>query len=78
MSTPDHVRSHILEVVTRAPNRRIRPVFLGRTLRRECHPSKAAVRKALGDLIRARKLVYTYRDPCSFVEIPPEGGARTL
>ena len=71
MHTREQARAHILEVVTRSPNGRVRPVFLGRTVLSECDSPRETFRQALGDLIRARKLVYTYRDPCSFVETPP-------
>ncbi len=48
----------------------MRPIALERLLRKEGPSSRQEIRKALNALVRSGSLVYTYRDPCSFVEIP--------
>ena len=70
MFTDQEVVSRILSVVSSAPNKRIRPIDLERVLLDEGAPSKETIKEALSGLMLAGELVYTYRDPCSFVELP--------
>ena len=63
-------KARILEIVSRTSNRRVRPVLLERALRREFGFTVKEFKRALYDLVKAHRLVYTYRDPCSFLEIP--------
>jgi len=70
MFTHDEVVSRILSTVSIAPNSRIRPIDLERALLNEGVASKGAIKQALNWLMQAGRLVYTYRDPCSFVEFP--------
>ena len=70
MYTDEEVRSRILAVVSSAPNTRMRPIELERMLLLEGMSSKKAIKEALNDLMLTTRLVYTYRDPCSFVELP--------
>ncbi len=64
------VKARILEIVSRTQKRRVRPVLLERALKRELEFTGKEFKQALNDLVKARRLVYTYRDPCSFLEIP--------
>lgn len=70
MHTIGELKSRILDVVSKAPDRRIRPIDLERTIVGEGESSKTELKEALNALVEAQKLVYTYRDPCSFVEVP--------
>jgi hypothetical protein len=64
------LKSRVLELVAKAPERRIRPIDLERAILGEGGSSKTALKQALNALVQAEKLVYTYRDPCSFLELP--------
>jgi hypothetical protein len=70
MRTHEQIEERILEVVSDQPNQRIRPVTLERELREELGISLHAIKAALNDLVQEESLVFTYRDPCSYVEIP--------
>lgn len=69
-------REEIIQMVRAATNQRVRPRDLARSLSHKQQISLSEVRQALKDLIREGELVFTYRDPCSFVEFPAEKGAR--
>jgi hypothetical protein len=73
MRSAEEVKAHVLDIVTRATNRRIRPITLERMVMRETGASMQEVKHCLNDLMREKKLVFTYRDPCSYVEIPTPG-----
>jgi hypothetical protein len=70
MHTVERIQERILDLVASSPDRRIRPIDLERRVVEEGESSKQAVKLALDELVRAKRLVYTYRDPCSFLEIP--------
>jgi hypothetical protein len=70
MHTIGQLKSRVLDVVSKAPDRRIRPIDLERTILGEGESSKTVLKKALHALVEAKRLVYTYRDPCSFLELP--------
>ena len=70
MNTQDRIRSRILNIVSNAPNHRIRPNTLHRTLVEEFGVPIQRIKDLLTDLIEERALVFTYRDPCSYIEIP--------
>jgi len=63
-------KEQIMKMVSGAGNQRIRPFVLEKFLSKEMGVSIPAVKKALKDLIQEERLVFTYRDPCSYVEIP--------
>lgn len=60
----------ILSLVKEAENKRRRPHDLHDDLTRSHGVSRSAVQRALNDLVRQGKLIFTYRDPCSYVELP--------
>ena len=64
------IRRQILTLVTEAQNQRLRPHELGKQLCHNLGASNLATQQALNDLVREGKLVFTYRDPCSYVETP--------
>ena len=70
MNTVGQLKSQILDAVSGAPDRRIRPIDLERKITAGGETSKAELKEALNALVEAKNLVYTYRDPCSFLELP--------
>ena len=70
MSQSEQIRKEIMEMVTTAKNRRLRPYSMVRTVSNNLGVPIFRVKKVLEDLLKERKLVFTYRDPCSFIEIP--------
>lgn len=70
MQSGKQIKKRILAIVSDASNQRIRPIELERALVDEGETSKTAIKRALSELVQERRVVYSYRDPCSFVEIP--------
>ncbi len=70
MKLIDQIKERILQHVSGTPAGRIRPRDLDRSVSRETEASTAQVKQALNELMREEKLVFTYRDPCSYVEFP--------
>jgi len=70
MQTSGQIKARILAIVSGASKHRIRPIDLERTLLGEGEASKTAIKRALNELVQAKRVVYSYRDPCSFVEMP--------
>ena len=69
MNALEEIKERTMEAVWETPNQRIRPIDLKRKLE-EHSLVPVAIRDMLKELIGEGKLVYTYRDPCSYVEIP--------
>jgi hypothetical protein len=70
INSNDRIQDHIMKMVAGSRNHRIRPRELEKTLSVEEEVPVSTIKKALRELIQKGKLVFTYRDPCSFVEIP--------
>lgn len=70
MTQSEQIRKEIMEMVTAAENQRQRPFLVVQTVSDNLAVPMFRVKKILEDLIKERQLVFTYRDPCSFVEIP--------
>ena len=70
MSQSGQIRKKIMEVVTAAEDQRQRPHSLVMTVSSALEVPIFRVKKVLENLLKERKLVFTYRDPCSFVEMP--------
>ena len=70
MDQSEQIRQKIMEMVIGAENQRQRPHSLVKTISDNSGVPIFRVKKILENLIKERKLVFTYRDPCSFVEIP--------
>ena len=70
MSQSKQIRNKIMEMVMAAKDQRQRPYSLVKTVADNSGVPIFRVKKVLENLIKERKLVFTYRDPCSFIEIP--------
>jgi hypothetical protein len=70
MTQSEHIMKKIMEIVTAAEDQRQRPFSVVKTVSDTLGVPIFRVKKALESLIKERRLVFTYRDPCSFVEIP--------
>jgi hypothetical protein len=66
-------RERLLELVASTPDQRMRPSELTRGLAQEVGLSAHAVKQIINELVEDMELVYAYRDPCSYVEIPCNG-----
>ncbi len=69
----DVLKERIMELVANSKEQRLRPIHATQTITRERDASAFEVNAALKDLIEEGELVYSYRDPCSYVEIPCNG-----
>jgi hypothetical protein len=69
-SQTEQIREKILEMVTAAKGQRQNPNMVMNGLSAEFEVSLLKVKEALNDLVRERKLVFTYRHPFTYVEIP--------
>ena len=76
MSQSGQIRKKIMEVVTAAEDQRQRPHSLVMTVSSDLEVPIFRVKKVLENLLKERKLVFTYRDPCSFIELPLNDPAR--
>jgi len=72
MNAHEETRKRIMEAVWETPNRRIRPIDLEQKLKQEHGFAFSTIKNALKELVGEGALVFTYRDPCSYVEIPVE------
>jgi hypothetical protein len=64
----EHLKDQVLHLVSEAPDHRVRPFEAARTLSHVKGISRQMFNQAVCDLVEEGELVYTYRDPCSFVE----------
>jgi hypothetical protein len=70
MDQSEEIKQKIMEMVIGAEDQRQRPYTLVKTVSDNSRVPIFRVKKVLENLLKERKLVFTYRDPCSFVEIP--------
>ena len=70
------IKRQIMTLVSEAENQRRRPHELHESLLHSSGVSRSAIQQALNDLVREGNLVFTYRDPCSYVEIPESVGTK--
>jgi len=70
MTQSEQIREKIMEMVISAENQRQRPQSVVMAVSGNLGVLIFRVKKILEDLLKERKLIFTYRDPCSFVEIP--------
>ena len=59
-----------MDLIAEAKEQRFRPIELKRILEEKFQYSMFSAQKALKDMVRDGELVFTYRDPCNYVEIP--------
>ena len=72
MNVHEETKERIMVAVCEAADQRIRPIDLERKLVHEHGLAVSAIKDVLKELVDEGDLVFTYRDPCSFVEIPVE------
>jgi hypothetical protein len=72
MNAHEETKERILEEVWTAENQRVRPAVLERKLAHERGLALSSIKDAVNDLVAEGLLVYAYRDPCSYLEIPTE------
>jgi hypothetical protein len=70
MAQSEQIRKKIIEMITAAEDQRQRPHSVVMTVSSDLEIPIFRVKKVLENLVKERKLVFTYRDPCSFVEMP--------
>ena len=70
MDSLERIKTHIMKMVFDAKNQRIRPHDLEKSISREIGVLISETKEALKELIQMGRLVFTYRDPCSYVEFP--------
>jgi len=77
----DQLIGEIMVMVSGARDQRLRPHEIQKVLAVKYAVPLSSVKRALESLVEREKLVFTYRDPCSFVEIPcadVNSGVRSL
>jgi hypothetical protein len=72
MDAHEQARERIMGTVLGDPHQRIRPIDLEQKLEHEHGLARPAIKAILKELVDEGELVFTYRDPCSYVEIPVE------
>jgi len=71
----------IMVMVSGASEQRLRPHEIQKAISLKYAVPLSMVKHVLNELVASEKLVFTYRDPCNYVEIPiaeASGGARPL
>jgi hypothetical protein len=76
MSQTEQIRKRILGMVKATVEQRQGPYEVMSLVTAEYGVSMSTVREALNDLIRAGELIFTYRGPFTYVEIPCEHRSR--
>jgi len=66
----DRLNDEIMALVSAAPNQRLRPHEMEKALAHKLGISIYTVQEAVRALAEEGRLVFTYRDPCSYIEIP--------
>jgi hypothetical protein len=73
MTVHGQLRENLMQLVSSSPHQRVRPTDAKQTLGQETGISRIAINAVLKKLVDDGDLVYSYRDPCSYVEIPCNG-----
>jgi len=66
----DKMRARIMAVAEAAPQRRLRPRDLRKEVEKAIPDSPSFFGEVLRSLVAEGALFYSYRDPCSYLEIP--------
>jgi len=66
----EHLREAILEMVSAAPEQRLRPHELEKALSHKLEVSRHTVHESVKNLVEEGRLTFTYRDPTSYLEVP--------
>ncbi|MBT3222019.1 MAG: hypothetical protein HN348_23345 [Proteobacteria bacterium] len=78
MSTHKEMKEKMMALISSAPNQRLRPRDMKKAIGELFRSSRLTFSEVLKNLIDEGALIYTYRDPCSFIEVPDEQGNATL
>jgi hypothetical protein len=70
MEHAEQMRNRILGLIAEAKDQRFRPIELKRVLEEKFQYSMFSVQKTLNEMVSNGDLIFTYRDPCNYVEIP--------
>ena len=70
MNETEQIEKEILMLVSFSKEQRLRPNAVEKELVRKLGISLSRIKLVLNDLVKKRELVYTYRDPYSYLEIP--------
>jgi len=70
MAKSERMRQRILNLVVEAKQQRLRPIEVKRILKEKFQYSMFSVQKALKEMVNNGDLIFTYRDPCNYVEVP--------
>lgn len=81
MNKKDQLTGEIMVMISGAREQRLRPHEIQKALSTKFSVPQSMVQDVLKELVAKERLVFTYRDPCNFVEIPcteVNTGARPL
>ncbi len=67
------LRERLMDRIASSKNQRVRPTEVKQQLAQEMNLTPSVINEVIKDLVRDGELVYAYRDPCSYVEIPCNG-----
>ncbi len=73
MTEHELMRERLMELIASSSNQRLRPNDAKQVVSQEFAVSASTINEVLKELVEDGDLVYTYRDPCSYVEIPCNG-----
>jgi predicted transcriptional regulator len=65
----ERLKKAILDMVSVAPELRLRPHELGKALSHQMEVSRHAVQEAVKDIVQEGHLRFTYHDPTSYLEV---------
>ena len=71
MNEFEGIKDEIMVQMIGATNHRLRPHEVEKSLSERLGISAFTAREAVKGLVKEGELVFTYRDPCSYLEIPP-------
>ncbi len=66
----ERMKMAILDMVRGAPQQRLRPYDLEKSLSHKMEVAKRTVKDAVRNLVDEGRLTFTYRDPTSYLELP--------
>ena len=72
MQHQEQIEREILTTLQNADSGKLRPNTLIKAAAQSAGVPYARAKSALVRLARRQQLIYSYRDPCSFVELPEE------
>lgn len=70
MCRAEEVERKVMEMIIAADSQRLRPCEVTSRISQELAIPISKVKEALDELIRKRRLLCKYKDPCTYVEFP--------